>query len=362
MAIKAHSPNRLQNKLRFGWPVRKSLYRHLAVQSANGIPLEKALDGFLPRLQRSRNSYATGIVTTVARRFRDGQTLADALAGYVPADELAVIRSGELGGTLSDALEMFIASSDSVVRVKNAVRQAAFAPSVYAVATFGMVWMLGRFVIPDLQQVLPAQRARGSVAMLYAVGDFANSLWALLPMLLVGLVVAWLYWAMPHWTGQWRLIAERYFPFSFYRDTAGFRWLMSFTSLLGAGMPDVQILQLQARGASPWLGQRLRAYHAAMINGQSFSGALLARSKGHRPYSFPNPDVVDDIASLDGFPDFQTKIQVLAREWARELEDKTLLWASRMGFYCEMLLFAIMGVLMVAINDLSSQLSSVTTL
>lgn len=362
MASKALAPSRIKNSLRFGWPIRKSLYRHMAVQSANGIPLEKALEGFLPRLQRSRNSYAAGIVATVSRRFRDGQTLADALSGYVPADELAVIRSGELGGTLPDSLELIVHSSDSVVRVQNAIRQAAFAPSIYAAATFGMVWMLGRFVIPDLQQVLPAQRARGSVAMLYIVGDFANSAWALLPLLIAAFGIAWLYWAMPNWTGSARIAAERVFPFSFYRDTTGFRWLMSFTSLLGSGMPDVQILQFQARGATPWLGERLRAFHTAMINGLSFSDALLARSKGQPTYGFPNPDVVDDIASLDGFPDFQTKIQVLAREWARDLEDKTLLWASRMGFYCEMVLFAIMGLLMVAINDLSSQISSVTNL
>lgn len=359
MATKAQHASPFKNRLYFGWPVRKAFYRHLSVQSAQGIPVERALEGFLPRLRRKKNHYVATIVASVARRFRDGQTLADALHGYVPVDELAVIRSGELGGTLPDALELIITSSDRVARVQNAIRQAAFAPGIYIAATFGMVWVLGRYVIPDLQHVLPARRAQGSVAILYALGDFATSWWALLPLVLAVLLIAWLAWAMPNWTGKGRISVERFFPFSFYRDTNGFRWLMSFTSLLGSGMPDVQILDLQTQNASPWLRQRMRAFHMAMINGQSFSGALLERSHERVPYGFPNPDIVDDIASLDGFPDFHTKIQLLAREWARDLEEKTLLWASRMGFYCEMALFGIMGLLMVAINSLSSQISNV---
>lgn len=356
---KAQHPSNLKNKLYFGWEVRKAFYRHLSVQSAQGIPVERALEGFLPRLRRKKNHYVATIVASVARRFRDGQTLADAMHGYVPADELAVIKSGELGGTLAEALELIITSSDRVVRVQNAIRQAAFAPGIYIAATFGMVWILGRYVIPDLQQVLPSRRAQGSVAILYALGDFANSLWALLPLVVIAAVITWLWWALPNWTAKGRLAAESFFPFSFYRDTNGFRWLMSFTSLLGSGMPDVQILELQTQNASPWLRQRVKAFHMAMINGLSLSGALLERSHEKTPYGFPNPDIVDDIASLDGFPDFHIKIQLLAREWARDLEDKTLLWASRMGFYCEMALFGIMGLLMVAINSLSSQLSNV---
>ncbi len=360
MALHTSSLNRLRNALGFGWAQRKNLYRHLAIQSANGVPLERALDSFLPRLHRGHKVHAAAIIAAVARRFRDGASLADALRGFVPAEELAVIRSGEQGGTLADGLALIIQSVDSVRRVQTALRRAAFTPGVYTIATFILLWIIGRYVLPDLQQVLPPQRAQGSVALLYALGDAANSLWALLPPAIALAGLAWLYWAMANWTSPKRLTAERFFPFSFYRDTTGFRWLMSFTSLLGAGVPDVEILEMQAHGASPWLGQRLRMFHRAMINGTSLSGAMLARTQGRRPYGFPSPDIVDDIASFDGFPDFHINIQALAREWARDLEDRTLLWTSRMGFYCEMVLFAVMGLLMVAINDLSSQISHVT--
>lgn len=359
MAIKPHPATSLRNAFKFGWAQRKPFYRHLAIQSRNGVPLERALDTYLPRLQRNRQSYVASIIATVARRFRDGKTLADALQGYIPADDLAVIRSGELGGTLSDALDLIIQSADSIQRVKNAIRRAAFAPTIYTLATFALLWVIGHYVMPDFQAVLPPSRAQGTVALLYALGDLANSLWALLPPAIVAICLVWISWAMENWTNPIRLKAERFFPFSFYRDTSGFRWLMGFTSLLGAGVPDVEILQAQARGASPWLGQRLRAFHRAMINGMSLSSALQVRAKGGQPFGFPNPGIVDDLASFDGFPDFHSHIQALARDWARDLEDTTLLWASRLGFYCEMVLFAIMGLLMVAINELSAQISQV---
>lgn len=351
-----------RNALSFGWPTRKSFYRHLAIQSTNGVPLERSLDSFLPRLYRNGHAKAAVILATVARRYRDGAPLADALNGFVPLDELAVIRSGEQGGTLSESLSLIIQSVGSVRRVQASIRRAAFTPAVYTIATFVLLWIIGRYVLPDLQQVLPAQRAQGSVAILYALGSLANSLWAVLPLLCGVACVVSIYWALPNWIGPTRLMAERYFPFSFYRDTAGFRWLMSFTSLMGAGIPDVEILQMQASTASPWLGQRLRTFHRAMINGSSLASALSSRAKSRRPYGFPNPDIVDDIASFDGFPDFHINIQTLAREWARDLEENTLLWTSRLGFYCELALFAIMGFIMVAINDLSSQIANVTGL
>jgi type II secretory pathway component PulF len=352
-------PSALKNTLKFGWAHRKPIYRHLAIQTKNGVPIERALDTYLPRLARNRQKYVASVISSVARRFRDGHSLADALLSYIPDDDLAVIRSGELGGSLAESLELIIASTDSTERVKNAIRQAAFAPSIYAFATFVLLWVIGRFVLPDLQNVLPAQRAQGSVALLYILGDTANSLWALVIPALIAAALLWLSWAMQNWTNPIRLTAERFFPFSFYRDTSGFRWLMSFTSLMGAGVPDVEILQAQARGASPWLGERLRAFHRAMINGASLSSALLARSKGGKSFGFPNPDIADDIGSFDGFPDFHANIQSLAKDWARDLEDKTLLLASRLGFYCEMVLFGIMALLMVAINELSTQISHV---
>lgn len=346
----------------FGWHVRKSFYRHLAVQSTNGVPLERALDSYMPRLHRNRQHRAASVVASVARNFRDGKTLADSLQGFVDEDELTVIRSGELGGSLSEALELIIKSTESIRRVQNAFRRAAFAPAVYLVATFALVWLLGRYILPDLQQMLPVERAQGTIALLYAAGAIANSPWALLPPAIGFCAVVWVRWALSNWIGPARVKAERFFPFSYYRDTSGFRWLMSFTSLLGAGVPDVQILEMQERRSSPWLGQRLRACHRAMIDGKSLSNALLARPKQQRPFGFPNPDIVDDIASFDGYPNFDRNIQALAREWAADLEERTLLWASRMGFYCEIALYAVMGVLMVAMNDLSSQLSHVTGL
>jgi type II secretory pathway component PulF len=360
MVVRSHFLVRVRNARSFDWAQRKSFYRHLTIQSTNGVPLERALDSFLPRLYRNGKDGAATIISTVARRFRDGASLADALNGFIPVDEQAVIRSGEAGGTLASALMLIIETTDSTGRVRSAIRSAAFSPTVYSIATAILLFIIGRYVIPDLQQVLPAQRAQGTVALLYGLGGLANSLWAMLPPVIVLGCLVWLYWALPNWTGRARLVAERFFPFSFYRDTAGFRWLMSFTSLLGAGVPDVEILEMQARESSPWLGQRLRAFHRAMINGTSLSGALLTRAKGHQPFGFPNPDIVDDIASFDGFPDFHINIQALAREWARDLEERTLLWASRMGFRCEMVLYAVMGLLMVAINDLSSQIAHVT--
>jgi hypothetical protein len=154
--------------------------------------------------------------------------------------------------------------------------------------------------------------------------------------------------------------AESMFPYSFYRDIQGYTWLMSFSALLRAGMADVEILKRQATQSTPWLKERLKALWWRMDNGASMPAALMAKGKNGMPaFGFPNPDIVDDIASMAGFSDFAERIAVLAVQWADELESSTLAKAKSFGFAMEIVMYAVMGLLMIAINSMSTQMGNV---
>lgn len=75
-------------------------------------------------------------------------------------------------------------------------------------------------------------------------------------------------------------------------------------------------------------------------------------------FGFPNPGIVDDIESLAGFPDFPEKVTTLAMQWAHELESTILIVAKSFGRTMEMMMYVWMGFLMMAINELTSQLSA----
>lgn len=352
---------RYGDSLAFAWPVRQGLYRHLAAQVGNTMPVETALENYRLRLQRRGRVSSDKIVGDVSRRMRDGSTLAAALSKWIPADEVSIINSGEMSGNLAKSLELLIESKRRVATVVKSVKAAVTRPIIYLVAIYVFVWALGAFIIPDLQFALPEDRAKGMAAGMFKAGHLANSWGALIPPVVAVVFVYLVLFSLPRWKGRYRVIAERYFPFSFYRDIQGYAWLMGFTALLQAGMPDVTILKNQCNYATPWLRERLHALWWRMDNGSSLPAALMAKGKGGMPpFGFPNPDIVDDISSMAGFSDFPARITNVASIWAQELEETMKAKAERFGFWAETLMYGLITLLLLAVNALSNQLGSIT--
>lgn len=347
------------DKLAFSWPVRQGLYRHLAAQVGNTIPVETALDNYRLRLQRRNRVSSDKIVADISRRMRDGSSLAAAMSKWIPADEVSMINSGELSGNLSNALDLLVESKRSVANVMKTAKSALTRPLIYTIAIYAFIWALGTFIIPDLEYVLPADRARGLARGMFQAAHLANSWVAFIPPVIGNIIYRLVAYSLPRWKGRYRVAAERYLPYSFYRDIEGYRWLMGFTALLGAGMPDVEILKNQYKYATPWLHERLYALWWRMDNGATLPEALLAKGKGGMPpFGFPNPDIVDDIASLSGFSDFPVRIKKVASTWAADLEEDMKEKANRFGFYAEAVMYGVITLLIVAVNAMSNQMGS----
>lgn len=348
------------DRLVFNWEVRESLYRHLSAQVSNGHAVEEALEKFRARLKRRKRITSDKIIGDVTRRMRDGSTLAAALEPWIPTDELSIVSSGELAGRLPPALELLIESKRRVMAVQQALRSAVTTPAIYLAALYAFIWAIGRYVVPNLSGILPYERTDGLVRLLFDLGHLVSTPWAVLPIILMVATVLVLLYALPRWTGRYRIFAERFALFAYYRDVAGYTWLMGFTALLAAGMTDVAILKFQEQHATPWLQERLKALWWRMDNGASLSDALLAAGRGRTPpFGFPNPDVVDDIASLAGFSDFPERITKVASHWANDLQLEMTVMARRVGIYSEIAIYGVIGVLVIAINAMSSQLSRI---
>ncbi|MDA8328838.1 MAG: type II secretion system F family protein [Betaproteobacteria bacterium] len=341
------------------WLIREKLYRHLSTQITNGVPIDIALVSFRKRLRRAHQIKACAMIAEVEHRMQDGATMAEALKPWIPLNEYGVVSAGELSGGLPRSLELIIESRRRMTRVYMAFKAALVNPAIYAALTFGMLWAIGKFVTPELENSLPKSKVHGMVYVLYAMGDFVTSWWVLIPLVAGAFVILAFVWSLPQWTGKHRIAAENLFPYAFYRDMHGYLWLMGFAQLLRAGLPDTVILARQKNQGSPWLRERLRAYWFRMENGANLSDALLERGAYGMPaFGFPNPGIVDDIESLAGFPDFPEKVTTLAMQWAHELESTILIVAKSFGRTMEMMMYVWMGFLMMAINELTSQLSA----
>jgi len=346
-------------RLSFNWKVRKDLYHHLSVQLANESPLISAMESYQKRLARRKKTKAAQILNDINRRLKNGKSLADSMTKWAPQDEIMVLASGEMSGAgkLSESIDMLLAAKERMQRVKQAIKGAFTSSIVYVIMIYSFLYIIGAYVVPPLSSALPANRVQGSAALLYKLGDFFTSWWSVVPPILIVILALAAVKSLPGWTGLYRTKAEAFFPYSFYRDMEGYKWLQGFASLLQSGMPDTKILTRQSETATPWLKERLHAIQAAMENGSSLSKSLTDAG-----FDFPSRDMIDDIESMEGFPDFAARISKLSSDWAVEIELGVTNKSKALGGFVEVFMMALMAFLYIASQSLSSQLGSSTGL
>lgn len=341
-------------RLAFNWPMRAALYRHLSVQLNNGINQVVALETFKRRLARKKRYNCISVIDDIIHRIRNGIQLSVALRIWVPNDEAFTISGAEMAGNIEQAFELLLNSKARIETVKQSMFAAFTTPLIYLFAIYGMLWAIGMFFLPHIRQVMPETNVQGTGALLFECGDFATSFWMLIPLILTFLICGWIMWALPNWTSKHRMFIENFFPFSFYRDLHGYVWILTFASMLQAGISDTYILRDQARFASPWLRQRLTALQRRMINGEDIADALERIG-----FNFPNPDMIDDISSMSGFEDFPARLIKRTKDWSDEMEENVKANVKKVGFLFNILMYALILLLLLGINSLSVQMGTV---
>lgn len=342
------------NRFAFNWQVRSGLYRHLSVQVGNNVNQIAALDTFRRRLERDKRKSSIHVINDVIRRMRNGAQLSVALRLWVPLDEALIISGAETAGDIGAAFDLLLQAKERTANVRRTALSAFTTPVIYLCAIYGMLWAIGMYFLPSIQQTMPASKARGMGAVLYALGAFATSLWMLLPLALIAVGVIWVLWALPNWTSPRRMMLERFFPFNFYRDIQGYVWLLTFASMLRAGVSDTKILLDQSRLGSPWLNQRLLAIRRRMVNGEGLASALR-----NSRFSFPSPEVIDDITSMADFDDFPVRIMKRTVQWADDMERTVKVRIRSLGFVFDMLMYGLILFVLLGVNSLSVQMGSV---
>lgn len=350
------------DRLAFNWPTRRKFYSHLAAQVANGKAVQDAVESYAVVLAKRKRKSSAALVENIARRMRDGgMPLRDAIKIAVPQDEVALISGGELSGEIEKAMDIIISSHDRLEDVMKAYRSALAMPIFYFAMTYLVLWLIGGYVMPQITMSLPEDKVSGLGLLMYQAAALSQSWLVAVPIVLaIGLMIA-IRRSLSRWTGARRIFAERIFPYSFYRDIEGFKWLISFAGMIEAGLTDVKILKEQMKTASPWLRERLYHVHYRMTEGgMGLGSALEAKGRELPPFEFPNPDIIDSLSSVEAFSDFNERVARLTARWSKEIEESSQRRAKMLALVAEMSIYGIMALLMVAINSVTSQMSAIS--
>lgn len=348
--------------LAFNWTLRKQMYEFMASRLENSISsLLGVIEDFYIRTYEDGKIPQARIIGHVRHGVFGGTAFSDCMRPFIPESEYVILKMGENEARFNEVLRRIIDTNDRIATLKGRIASSMVGPLMMLSIFYALMYIIGNQVGPAIgsvvsQEHLPDAQIPFVVRALLSAGNFFTSIWCLLPWFIILVSIPVYLYLGPRWTGPWRVLADRVFPFSYYKDFQGYQWFNSFLAMMIAGSSDMTILDRQYKMADAWLGERLLAIQKAMSNGRSMVEGMI----GDRvAYYFPNKEIIYDVNSVAGSSNFPERMAVLLGKWSIQYEKRIEKISKVIAFIINMLMYT--GLILVAVgtNALSSMISHV---
>ncbi len=294
--------------------IYRKLQGMMAMNEALSRCLERLYNNVTERGRYPRKAAALALKEWFERD-RAGESLSEAMVGWVPLSELFMIKAGEEAGQVALAMQQILEMGDRSKEMKGAIIQAVGYPVFMLMLLGAVLWLFGVNMIEPMRQMAPPQ-VIASMGSLASVSDYIRS-WGLLTLVFViGLMVG-LAMLMPVWRGHVRAMFDMFPPWSWYRLWQGSAFLLSMSALLQAQVSLKRALEVLEVQANPWLKQRIAATREEVMRGRNLGEALRQTN-----YNFPDPQLALDLEILSERSDVADVLRKVTDEWMREQIDK----------------------------------------
>jgi type IV pilus assembly protein PilC len=253
--------------------------RQLRTMIKAGMPLVTGLEALA---DQASNPRLAQMLTEVARTVAHGATLADTLAQYprlVPPILITLVRSGEVGGRLPEALHEASRQFELQMETRQKLISASIYPAFTLLATFGTLTAMMLWIVPVFAQIYSELHAPlpAITLLLIAISNaMVNYSWIFALCLVVVLVALFRYYRTPE--GKLRIDGLKLkLPLfgGLYRKAASAGLTGSLAGLLDSGLPLLQALQAAADvSGNAVIGQAVHGTAANITLGRRFSDEL----------------------------------------------------------------------------------------
>lgn len=339
---------------------RVAFYRRLAVYIENGKPpresvlrlraqvIERVGDGFF-----GRNDIDRIALTEIGDRLANGLSLAQSLRDWASPTEVSIIKAGEASGALPAALRSAISSRGITQRILGKILAESFDPLIMAVLGYYLAYVIGSQLIPTLASLSNPDSWPMAAKLLYDLGIFATSPVTMYIMIALGVLVTASIISLPRWTGKYRVYMDRIPPFSVYKMLQAGQWVIGFSRLIDAGIPQTEALIMQDEYASKWLSEKLSDATVRMRNGKELGKAFIDGG-----FNFPDRVLADDISAFSGSGDFPALMESMGNDFLKENEEKIVGIVKVIGVFMNILVNAVILLMIFGMNDIQAIISA----
>ncbi len=300
---------------RFSTDKRISIWRKLVSLLKNDFTLVNALN----RLQMTESHGGSRPNEPFAicmreweRNLERGLSFSEATRGWIPAEETLLLTSGNMS-SLIVALENVGRIVVANKRIGRAVFGAIAYPLLLLVLVFGIIIMVGIYLVPPLAEVAGDGIVwTGGAASLIWLSEWAGKYWKFIAFLL-GISVVFMWLSLPVWSGRLRAVFDRFPPWSIYKIRISVSWMMSLAAMVSAGVSIPNAMRVIADNANKYLRNILDKTLRHIANGDNLGNAL--QNTG---MDFPNQELIGDLSVYSDMNDFDENLNHIANEY---LED-----------------------------------------
>lgn len=294
---------------------RMALCRKLASLLRNDFTLMDAL-GRLEMIESKGGRKPDEPFAIVMRQWQKnlerGMSFSDATRGWVPPEETLLVTSGNLSN-LAIALENVGRVVDGSQRIRRAMMGAVTYPLFLLALTFGIIIMVGLYLVPPLAQVAgPGVVWRGTASSLIWLSNVSVNYWYLFVMVFAGAILV-IYLSLANWAGRVRAMFDKIAPWSVYKIQVAVIWMMSLSAMVATDITVPDAMRMLADNSNRYLRNILDRALRFIANGDNLGVALANTGLG-----FPDDEIIGDLAIYADMNGFEQNLSRLANDYLDE--------------------------------------------
>jgi type IV pilus assembly protein PilC len=313
--------------------------RQLATMVSAGLSLMRALAILA---DQTESKPLARVLARVKHDVEGGESLSAAMAAHrdvFPPLMINIVRAGEAGGFLEDALVSVAENYEAEVKLRGTIKSAMTYPVVvFIMAILAVIGML-TFIVPIFEDMFATLGGELPFATRILVALSSAMTW-FAPLFVVGALVGGWWWGKHKHDDSVRAVVDPWklrIPVfgSLFKKVAIARFSRNFGTMMGAGVPILQALDIVGETSGNWAIEKAVAQVKDSVrNGQSL-GAPLAEHP-----VFP-PMVVQMIAVGEDAGALETMLAKISEFYDQEVQSTTEALTSLI----EPLMIAVLGAL-----------------
>lgn len=287
---------------------RMAICRKLASLLRNDFTLIDALER-LEMIESKNGTKPNEPFAIVMRQWQKnlerGMSFSEATRGWVPPEETLLVTSGNLSN-LVVALENVGRVVDGTQRIKRAMTTAIGYPMFLLALTFGIIIMVGLYLVPPLAEIAGNNIVwHGTAKSLIWLSDFSIKYWYFF-LVIFASIVAIIWVSLPNWSGRMRVLFDKLPPWNVYKIQVSVGWLMSLAAMVSAGITIPDAMRMLSDSANRYLRRILDIALRYIANGDNLGVAMANTRK-----NFPDNEIIGDLtiyADMNGFDENLTQV------------------------------------------------------